>query len=802
MRLSVRELVEFVLRDGDLDHRRADPERMAEGSRIHRRIQREQGEQYEAEVPLSVSLEYEGIPYTVEGRADGIRIADEGVLVDEIKTTALPLEEIDGNNRVHWGQALCYAYMLARQQSLSCVEVQLTYCQRQTGEIRRFLRSYTWEQLETFFLDLLFHYQMWAEMQREWTHTRDASILSLPFPFSGYRPGQRRLAACVYRTVRDEGRLLCQAPTGIGKTISTLYPTVKALGEGHTEKIFYLTAKTITRRAAMNACESMAGQGLRLRTILLTAKDKICFLQTPEGGRSGKCNPDGCPYAKGHFSRINDALYDLLHRSDLYTMETVQACAEDHRVCPFELQLDATLWCDCIVGDYNYLFDPQVYLRRFFDFPRGAYTFLIDEAHNLVDRAREMYSASLTKSAAWTVKKSVNKKENLAKALTALNKAFLALREGNTPEGVETRERAADSLLPPLERVAGEAALWLKNHPGAAQEEAVLSLYFDVLRYLKIADLYDSRYRTLLTFSKKDITVKQFCVDPSDLLSGCLDKGKAAVFFSATLSPMLYYQELLGAGKDAQTLLLPSPFPRENLCLLIDDRISTRYPDRTDSVEPIARMIGAAVQARQGNYMVFFPSYSYMREVYEAFTAWYPDFQTILQTPNMKEDEREAFLDRFKTEIPETILGFCVLGGIYSEGIDLKGDRLIGSIIVGVGLPQINPEQEVIRAYFEQQNHRGFLYAYQIPGMGKIQQAAGRVIRDEADRGLVLLIDDRFTSFTYRRLLPAHWNGYQVVRAPDSVSRQVRAFWGENTGAAGTAPVRIFGLGSAPLGQC
>lgn len=794
MRLSVRELVEFVLRDGDIDNRNTDPERMAEGSRIHRRIQKEQGDRYEAEVSLSLTIDYEGIAYTVEGRADGVLTTSEGILVDEIKTTALPLEEIDGENRVHWGQALCYAYMIARQRSLSSLEVQLTYCRRETGEIRRFVRSYAFEQLEIFFLDLLFQYRMWAEMQEEWNGIRDTSIRTLPFPFTSYRPGQRRLAASVYRTVRDEGRFLCQAPTGIGKTISTLYPAVKALGEGHTEKIFYLTAKTITRQAALDACDRMAVQGLRLRTILLTAKDKICFCRDADGNRSGECNPDACPFAKGHFSRVNDALYDLLGRSDVYSRAVIEACAGEHRVCPFELQLDATLWCDCIVGDYNYLFDPQVYLRRFFDVPRGAYTFLIDEAHNLVDRAREMYSASLTKSAAWAVKKALHKQDDLARALTALNKAFLSLREGDMEERAVTREEAADTLLPSLNRVADETALWLKKHPGAAQEEAVLALYFDVLRYLKIAELYDRHYRMLLSFSKRDITVKQFCVDPSALLSGCLSKGRSAVFFSATLTPMPYYRELLGAGDEAQTLLLPSPFPRENLCLLIGDRVSTRFQDRTGSVEPVARMIAAAVEAKEGHYMVFFPSYAYMREVYETFTALYPDQRAVLQAPNMKEAEREAFLEPFKTELRDPILGFCVLGGIYSEGIDLKGDRLIGSIIVGVGLPQINPEQELIRAYFEDQNHAGFAYAYQIPGMNKVHQAAGRVIRDDADRGLVLLIDDRFTTFSYRRLLPAHWNGYQVVRAPSAVSSRIRSFWRKTAGGtenpeAQTSPV-------------
>ena len=423
-----------------------------------------------------------------------------------------------------------------------------------------------------------------------------------------------------------------------------------------------------------------------------------------------------------------------------------------------------------------------MYLRRFFDVPQSAYTFLIDEAHNLVDRAREMYSASLSKSTAWAVKKVLHKKEALTRALAALNKAFLALREGDTEERTVTREAAADTLLSPLNQVADETALWLKTHPGAPEEDAVLSLYFDVLRYLKVAELYDGHYRTLLTFAKGDITARQFCVDPSALLSGCLSKGRSAVFFSATLTPLPYYRELLGAGEEAQTLLLPSPFPRGNLCLLIGDRVSTRFQDRTGSVEPVARMIGAAIEAKAGNYMVFFPSYAYMREVYEAFSTLYPDQQTVLQAPNMKEAEREAFLEQFEARPQASILGFCVLGGIYSEGIDLKGDRLIGSIIVGVGLPQINPEQEVIRAYFEGRNHMGFAYAYQIPGMNKVHQAAGRVIRDDTDRGLVLLIDDRFTTFSYRRLLPDHWNGFQVVRTPSAVSSRIRSFWEERPG--------------------
>lgn len=777
MKLSVRELVEFVCRQGDLDNRRVDPDRMAEGSRIHRKLQKQEGEGYEAEVPLSLDTEYEGILYTVEGRADGILTNEDGVLIDEIKTVSIPIEDVGEGEKVHWAQAFCYAYIYGTHQCLDRLWVRLTYYQRETGEIRRIQHEYTLEWLETFYMDLLFQYQMWARMALDWTEIRNRSIHELAFPFPSYRKGQRQLAVAVYRTVQEGDRLFCQAPTGTGKTMSTLFPAVKAMGERLTEKIFYLTAKTITRQVAEDACRRMGAQGLRLKSVTLTAKDKICPIKDETGKRVAKCNPDSCPLAKGHFDRANGALYELINTGDCIDREAVEGCAARHRVCPFELQLDATLWCDCIIGDYNYLFDPQVYLRRFFENKRGEYLFLVDEAHNLVDRAREMYSASLSKSACWKVKKALADRSNLSKALTALNKAFLSLRTDEGEGRVRAQAKPADRLRLAAETLGEECALWLRKHPGAPLEDEVLDLYFEVLSYLRIAELYDERYVTMIRQEKREVEVRQFCIDPSALLASCMDKGRSAVLFSATLTPLSYFSSILGGGEEPRTLMLDSPFEPDNLCLLVADGVSTRYKDRDQSLEQVVELIAETVRGRQGNYMVFFPSYSYMRRAQELFCEQNEDIPVLAQQTDMNDAQREAFLAAFEAGSTETLVGFCVLGGIYSEGIDLEGDRLIGSVIVGVGLPQINPEQDVIRTYFDKQNHMGFAYAYQFPGMNKVLQAAGRVIRGERDRGVVVLIDDRFTTTSYRRLFPRHWNRYQVVRDPQFLHHRTASFW-------------------------
>lgn len=773
MRISVRNLVEFVMRQGDIDSRYASPDRAQEGSRIHRMLQKQAGDGYRAEVYFSYDVENFIVPLTVEGRADGIFIENGETFIDEIKTVAVPFEQVHENyNELHWAQAMCYGLFYCEQENLKNITIQLTYFQVDTEEIKRFRRKMTAEELSEFFDNILRKFENWACLERDWAAVRDPSAKALKFPFPEYRRGQRSLAVTAYKAITDENVVFCQAPTGIGKTVSTLFPAVKAIGEGEAEKIFYLTAKTITRQVAEESCDIMARQGLRLKSVTLTAKEKICFKD------ECICNPDACEYAKGHLNRVNDALYELLLQNDRITREVVEENAKRHRVCPFELQLDATLWSDCIICDYNYLFDPRVYLRRFFDGRRGDYVFLVDESHNLVDRARSMYSAELQKSTFLSLKKLFPKESKIYKALNKVNSAFLENRKECEAEGgLLISEESPDSLFPPLERFTNAASEWLKKYPQSKQEEELLSVYFETLNFLRIADFYDEHYVTMQRAYSSELRVRLMCLDPSANLAKCLERGKGAVMFSATLTPIDYYRKILGGGDEAKELVLPSPFARENLGLFVANRVGTRYKQREETLPEIVDLIYTVINAKQGHYMVFLPSYAYMNLVTGAFKEKYPDVPVLIQESEMDETQREEFLRNFDNEDGNLLLGFCVLGGIFSEGIDLKGERLIGSIIVGVGLPQLNTEQDILRDYFNDLNGQGFDYAYRFPGMNKVLQAAGRVIRGENDRGVVLLIDDRFMQSGYRSLFPSHWNGFGTVRDSTELKNYLTYFW-------------------------
>lgn len=775
IKIPVRQLVEFILRGGSIDNRYGGMERAQEGARIHRKLQKAEGDGYQPEVYLSMTTEWEGASFTVEGRADGIFTQEDGsAVVDEIKTTLAPIEEITEEfNRMHWAQAMCYAYFYASQQELKEIKIRLTYYQVETGEIKRFYRTFSLPELQAFYESLLSKYRVWADFESGWKETRNASIREFGFPFDEYRAGQRELASAVYRTIASEGKLFCQAPTGIGKTMSTLFPSVKAIGEGKAEKIFYLTAKTITRQAAVEALERMREQPLRLKSVTLTAKDKICFLE------ERNCNPEACPYADGHYDRVNEVLLASLEQHDSFTREVIEEAARAGKVCPFEFALDLTLWCDCIVCDYNYLFDPTVALKRFFSEGKGDYVFLVDEAHNLVDRARSMYSASLVKSAFFEQRKRLGKQEKAFRAaLQKVNSSLISLRKECGEEHFLVSDEALTELNAQLTAVSACCEEWLKAHRGAPEEQEVLSLYFDTLAYLKIADLYDECYTTTVETWGSEVKVKQLCLDPSKLLAECTKHGKATVFFSATLTPPGYFARVLGGGERCYYQQMDSPFAQERCCLLIADRVNTRFQAREESVPVLSDYIFTAVSGKKGNYMVYFPSYRYMNRVCEAFQEQHPEIPVVVQNTEMEEAEREAFLARFQEQEEETLVGFCVLGGLFSEGIDLKGSRLIGSIVVGVGLPQINREQDLLKEYYNRVNDgSGFDFAYRFPGMNKVLQAAGRVIRGPEDRGIVLLIDSRFPSPSYRSLFPRHWNDYRRVTSPAQLKGEINFFW-------------------------
>jgi len=795
-RISVRNLVEFIMRSGSIDSRFTGRNRLEEGSRIHRKLQKAEG--YKAEVHLCINETHDGVDFTVEGRADGVITTESGVTIDEIKSTVTPLEQINEDySIIHWSQAMCYGYMYCACNDLTRIDVRLTYCDADTGSIKRFNRGFTVAQLRAFFAELLMKYAAWARFECEWKETAQTSMKALKFPFESYREGQRRFAAAVYKMVLAEARLFAMAPTGTGKTISALFPAIKAMGEGKAEKIFYLTAKTVTRQAAQDALDKMREGGLRAKSVIVTAKDKICFLD------ERVCKPSFCEYANGHYDRVNAALMDILQNNDGITSATVTEYAKRHRVCPFELELDVTLWCDVIICDYNYLFDPLVYLKRFFA-DGGDYVFLVDEAHNLPDRAREMFSASVSKRDLLAVKKAfrgvgknkmnsdsadedvctdepiaVNRNRSGASAsitrtLNAINKILLEKRREVEESGFRAEKEPPDTLIEHLGVFVFEFARWLSENPDP--DQALLEAYFQVLTFLKIAECFDDRYETLYeTAPGGEMRVKLFCADPSYLLDERFCCGKAAILFSATLTPAGYYTDILGGG-DCRYLALPSPFPHENMLLLIGDQISTKYKDRDGSIENVADMILKTSSGKPGNYIAYFPSYSYLSRVYTVFREKYPDVAAAQQEPGMTEDERESFLALFESEFGGTFIAFCVLGGVFSEGIDLAGDKLIGTVIVGVGLPQINKELDVVKRHFGGQR-RGFDFAYRFPGMNKVLQAAGRVIRSEDDRGVVLLIDERFASHRYTSLFPAHWHDWQPVHNCADLSEKLERFW-------------------------
>ena len=782
--VSVRQLVEFLLRGGDIDSGAAGGrDRMAQGSALHRRLQQEGGKHYRPEVFLTLTREVGGVTVTVEGRADGILEEEEGsVTVDEIKTTTSPLDGfaedypdaglngfLSHDARLHWAQAMCYAYITAVRRTLKTITVRLTYFQMTTEEQRQYFHRFTLAELEAFYLHLLAQFSRWAVMAAVQRKKRDDSLRELPFPFAERRPGQQEMMDAVADTAKNGQRLFCQAPTGIGKTISAVYPAVAALGAGHIEKFFYLTAKANTRSGAERAAERLREGGAVLKTITLTAKDKICFLPHRD------CRPESCPYASGHYSRVNAALEDLLKGPDAITRTDVAACAERHTVCPFELQLDASLWCDGIIGDYNHAFHPQACLHRFFD-DGGAYLLLIDEAHNLVDRARQNFSAALSCTPLREAAALLPPAGDAARLMNKLIRGMQQLRQTCLP----ANHLASKAPMVNFNRLVGKLidALdeWLARQAEPAPD-ALMAVYFDLLRWQRTAEVYDTRYITLIETDGGESTAQQLCLDPSARLQGILDRVKAAVFFSATLSPMNYYIDVLGGGAQAQKKTLPSPYRREHLCVLIADRIRTVYQDREDTLVDVADCIYYTAAARHGNYMVYFSSYAYLEAVYDEFRELYPQMHTVRQTAGMEDAEREAFLTQFRDDNPHTLIGFCVLGGLYAEGIDLRGNRLIGAIVVGTGLPGLSTERDLLQSYYEHRSGNGFAFAYRYPGMNRVLQAAGRVIRSETDRGVVVLIDERFGSSGCRALLPEHWHGYAAVRTPQDIGRRLAAFW-------------------------
>ena len=779
VRISVRNLVEFILRSGDLDNSRGssgDKEAMLKGGRLHRKIQRSMKGNYQAEVSLKRESEYEDVIIQVEGRADGIFTEDGEFWIDEIKGTYGNLQAMEVPVPVHRAQAMCYGWIYGEKEGLSQIGIQMTYSHLDTEDTRRFREIFSMEELKNWYQKLLDDYHKWISCSLSWKKERNASMKDLQFPFP-YREGQREIVSGVYHTVSSKKTLFVQAPTGVGKTMSAIFPSVRAIGEGKGETLFYLTAKTITGTVAWEAFHTLRENGLKFKVTAITAKEKLCFLDSPE------CTPEKCPYAKGHFDRVNDAVYELWTTEEVYSREVIRAHAEKWQVCPFEMCLDLSVWVDGVICDYNYAFDPNVHLKRFFgENISGDYIFLIDEAHNLVERGREMYSAEISRQTLFTLRKKIRKHfPKLARALDKASRQMLELEEDLKASQNPYQVLSNPGVLPvTFLTISGELEEILeeKNLEEELRKE-ILEFYFVVRDFLNVSELVDENYGVYTEcFGENDFRLRLFCVNPAANLSEYLKKGRSAVFFSATLFPMLYYRELLTTETDAYGIYVQSPFSAKNRRILIGSDVSSRYTRRNHTeYRKIAEYISRCVWQRQGNYMVFFPSYRLMEDVYQVYEEEFSvDWvRCIRQNSDMTEREREEFLEEFQSR-EGTLVGFCVLGGIFSEGVDLTGESLIGAIIVGTGLPQIGSEREILKEYYDRKKQSGFDYAYRYPGMNKVLQAAGRVIRTKEDRGVILLLDDRFLGRDYGEIFPREWKDRSSCRL-NTVEEAVSRFW-------------------------
>jgi len=789
IRISVRNLVEFILRSGNIDNRFAGKnsiEAMQQGSRLHRKIQGSMKGNYQAEVPLKTDIEYDEFILTVEGRADGIESTYDKngvlteVLIDEIKCMYKDVRKFEEADILHEAQAMCYAYMyLADRYVVNAVpekiNIQITYVNIETEEIKHLKKAYTFDKLSEWFSCLISLYEKWVRFVFEHSREKIRTAKSAEFPFA-YRQGQKEIAVSVYKAVMQKKRLFIQAPTGVGKTMSVIFPAVKAIGEGLADKIFYLTAKTITGQVAQDSFQKLKENGLAFHFIVITAKDKMCVKEEP------KCNPDCCERAKGHFDRINDAIYDVIvHEQDI-TRQVILNYAKKHQVCPYELSLDISNFADAVICDYNYVFDPVAALKRYFSGGgSGKYLFLVDESHNLVERARAMYSADLKKEDMLAVKKIIAHRDNrVTQALERCSRTMLSYKR-MCGEEYTYFEEIGDFIMQ-LERLHGYMEKFLDDYREFEGRDEVLHFYFLVLHFLNMYDcasLKDKEGHSYYEIcghiiSGKEFLIRLMCVNPSANLKGCMEKAVSTIFFSATLLPVNYYKLLLSGDISDYAIYINSPFDSRNRKVLIANDVSSRYSRRTEAeYRKIAEYIEKTALARKGNYMIFAPSYQFMEDIIREIKG---DFEIVWQKQFMEEQEREEFLAAFHVPHEKTFLSFCVMGGIFSEGIDLTEDKLIGSIIVGTGLPQVCMEKEVVKTYFEESGRNGFDYAYLYPGMNKVLQAAGRVIRTEKDKGIIVLLDERFLKKEYASLFPREWHDRETVNL-QGIYQKVEDFW-------------------------
>ncbi len=792
--LSVSELCLTACPNRDIDVRDISTARLESmKDAAIKKMRKIYSDRYMAFVSFTNTSKLDDIYLCVSGNADGVICDEGGYTVDQIKVVSAQSGYDSG---FYASQLYCYAYFLCRSKGLDGVNVRLTYYTPKDGEIRYSQRYISTEALSDMYMQLLCTVKRKAEFLKARYDIRRPTGALAAFPYRELRDGQSDMIRECYLDIKHSSRLFCQAPTGIGKTVSVIYPSVRVWGDGGADKIFYLTSKASIKREAYNAARLIRESGVSIYTCSLSAKEHMCICKEKGSGMriSDNCRPDICPYAQNYYGKRDDAVFDMLENGYEFNREEILKYAHKHLVCPYELSLDLSEYCDILICDYNYVFSPLVYLRRYFECVNEKYVFLVDEAHNLPARARDMFSASISRSAIDELAQNAiyeykNGADKLGRCASDVRDIFDSYREkyndsircasdGNE-YGYGISREMPYVLAEKLEDLQKMCEGFRKKCPESPIYQIVDRTEYQIYEFLQMSKHYGEGYITFTSISGADVSVMLYCLDPSIQLDACLSKARASVMFSATLTPASYYADVLGGGEDAVSVSFDSPFPKDSLCVAVYDGVSTRYEDRERSYKKIVSAIAATASARAGNYIVFFPSYGYMEKVYEQFRKKYPNVSTRKQRRNMSAQERNEFLDYFACDSGVLRIGFCVIGGSFSEGIDLPGDRLIGVIVIGVGMPGISDTNNIIREYYDEKCSEGYDYAYTYPGFNNVLQAVGRVIRDQNDRGIAVLIDDRYADPKYRRLFPTAWKDAKYAGDPVSLAEIARRFWNE-----------------------
>ncbi len=777
--ISASNLIEYVYRGGDMEARLV-PGNKNGCALVSHKLDEKKPNIVDAYTFTTI---FDGLKITVYTYPESVRHEDSGYTIESVVPVPYRLDSLEnGQLEISLKSALISAYIIMEKFKQFSVKTNVTFYREGGDEAREFSKTAKREELIFEFENAIRLAAPFFKIIKERSQNTKEELKGLRFPFKeGAREGQKELIVEAFKTIHTGKRLVAEAPTGTGKTMASLYPALKSLGEGKADKIFYFTGKTTTALSALNAIDIMRDQIPNLRSIHISSKDKCCVSFPPFARR--KCEPKHCHVTRAYFDKINEALLELLTNYRTYTKDIIDEISAKYSVCSYELSLELSEWCELIVCDYNYLFDLNAYLRRYFECPSSAgFIFLIDEAHNLPDRAREMYSATLSRADFVAIANRYSADKFLGEPIAEILNRFdmyyeLAMSEKREIEGevcgFYINSQIDDDFAEPFSRfLVGAKKLFNRDH----DDDELHTLFMNVKKFVSVSEIFDKQFTFFIEAHGEEVSIRLMCLDPSHMLDDCMKKGVSTILFSATLTPLEYFSDVLGCSKSS-TITLKSPFDKEKLCMVGVNNVSTRYEDRKKSAGTIANIIRAAVEGKQGNYIVYFPSYAYLTSVAEIFEKKYPKIKVTYQKKSMSEKAKKEFLDSFDAKKEGTMVGFCVLGGSFSEGIDLRGERLIGAVVVGVGLPTISSELNIIKEYYDKTRENGYAYAYTYPGMIKVLQAAGRVIRSEDEKGVVFLVDDRFATPEYHQLLPEHWKHIKYINNAKDLLKEVIEFW-------------------------